>query len=152
MAVSRSDLVTHFDLMQDEELLLCYRAGELTQLATEVAQAEVERRGLDPNLPEPPAADEAEVGYGDLLILVRYSTPTEAYLLKGCLDAEGVPSYVADGNLVQANQLLSNAVGGVRVMVPQSHFEQATAILEAYNAGEFALRDDDDFDTSDPST
>lgn len=151
MAVSRSDLVARFDLMHDDELILCYRSGELTELATEVARAEVERRGLDPNGQEEPAGNGPDnVGHGDLLILVRYFTPTEGYLLKGCLDAEGVPSFVADGHLVQANQFLSVAVGGVRVMVPESHFDEAKAILRAFNAGEYALQDDDDLAHFDP--
>ena len=58
-----------------------------------------------------------------------------------CLQANGVPAFVADANLVQTNMLLSIAVGGVRLQVPEAKFVEAEAILAAYDRGEFALDD-----------
>lgn len=46
--------------------------------------------------------------------------------------------------MVQANQLLTIAVGGVRVLVPESHFPRAQEILRAYNAGEYQIDEDHD--------
>jgi hypothetical protein len=65
-------------------------------------------------------------------------------MLKGCLESNGVSAVVADANMVQANELLTTAVGGVRVLVPESHFERAQQILKAFEAGEYQL--DDDYD------
>lgn len=90
------------------------------------------------------SADNEEAGHGDLMVVARFFTPTDAYMLQSCLEANGVPAVVADAHLVQANQFLTTAVGGVRVLVPQSHFEQGMAVRKAFEAGEFRL--DDDFD------
>jgi hypothetical protein len=84
------------------------------------------------------------VGHGKLLVLARLFVPTDAYMLKGCLESNGVSAVVADANMVQANEFLTTAVGGVRVLVPESHFERAQQILKAFEAGEYQL--DDDYD------
>jgi hypothetical protein len=83
-------------------------------------------------------------GHGKLLVLARYFVPTDAYMMQACLESNGVSAVVADANIVQANEFLTTAVGGVRVLVPESHFEQAKRILSAFEAGEYQL--DDDFD------
>lgn len=46
--------------------------------------------------------------------------------------------------MVQANQFLTTAIGGVRVLVPESHFELALKIRKAFDAGEYQLADDFD--------
>lgn len=88
--------------------------------------------------------DNVDAGHGELKVVARFFAPTDAYLLQSCLEAHGVPAVVADANLVQANQFLTTAVGGVRVLVPESHFERGMAVRKSFDAGEFAL--DDDFD------
>ena len=65
-------------------------------------------------------------------------------MLKACLESNGVDATVADAHLVQANEFLTTAVGGVRVLVPDAQLERAQEILRAYEAGEYRL--DDDFD------
>ncbi|MEO7497118.1 MAG: hypothetical protein ABIT83_25490 [Massilia sp.] len=81
----------------------------------------------------------------DLFIVAQYLDPTEALLAQGCLVAGGLPAVVADANMVQAYSLIASAVGGVRVMVPQAHLQQAREMLDALKRGDFAL--DDNFDT-----
>ncbi len=83
-------------------------------------------------------------GHGKLMVVARFFAPTDAYMLQSCLEANGVPAVVADAHLVQANQFLTTAVGGVRVLVPESHFEQGMAVRKAFEAGEFQLDDDID--------
>jgi hypothetical protein len=81
---------------------------------------------------------------GDLCIVARYYIPTEAHIVRGCLTAARIPAIVVDDNLVQTNALLTAAVGGVRVMVPESYLQQAKEIIAAFNRGDFQLRDDED--------
>jgi hypothetical protein len=88
--------------------------------------------------------DNEDVGHGSLIVLARFFVPTDAYMMKSCLESQGVPAVIADANMVQANEFLTTAVGGVRVLVPESHFEQAQQILKAFEAGEYQL--DDDYD------
>jgi hypothetical protein len=40
--------------------------------------------------------------------------------------------------------LLAPALGGVRILVPQEHLQQAEAVLEALQRGEFELGEDAD--------
>jgi hypothetical protein len=80
----------------------------------------------------------------DLVILARYLAPVDAFIVRNCLRASGVPAVVADDHLVQANSLWTMALGGVRVLVPQQHLAEAQSLLAALERGEFALRDDAD--------
>lgn len=89
------------------------------------------------------AQDEAPEGR-DLFTVATCYLPIDAYILQGCLVAAGVPAVLADVNLVQANSLWTAALGGVRILVPQCHMQQAHAIIEAFERGEFTLPDDVD--------
>ena len=80
----------------------------------------------------------------DLVEVARYLVPLEANLVQGCLVASGIPAVLADAHLVQTDLLLAPALGGVRILVPQDHLQQAQAVLEAFGRGEFALDEDSD--------
>lgn len=90
---------------------------------------------------------------GDWQTLVSFFSPTEAFLLRGCLQAGGVPAMVADAQLVQTHSLLASAVP-VRVLVPEKLMRQAEAVLAGYERGDFALAEDEppppSFDPSEP--
>ncbi|MBT9466206.1 DUF2007 domain-containing protein [Hydrogenophaga sp.] len=79
---------------------------------------------------------------GDWKTLVTFFSPTEAYLLRGCLQAGGVPAAVADAHLVQTHTLLAGAIP-VRVMVPEHRFAEAEAVVAAFQRGDFSLDDTD---------
>ncbi|MES2130201.1 MAG: DUF2007 domain-containing protein [Pseudomonadota bacterium] len=80
----------------------------------------------------------------DLLEVARYFVPTEAHIVQGCLAASGVPAVVADANLVQTNSLWTAALGGVRILVPESFLAQAQAIIAAFERGDYQLNENDD--------
>ncbi|MCW7538633.1 DUF2007 domain-containing protein [Aquabacterium sp. A7-Y] len=90
-------------------------------------------------------ADEApeDVDLGEMRCVERVLTPTEAHLLKSCLVAAGIPAMVADAHLVQANSFLTNAAGGVRVMVPARLIDAAKQVLAEFHKGGLALDDDE---------
>ena len=81
---------------------------------------------------------------GDFEAIAHFLNPTEAHVMCSCLVAGGVPAMVADANLVQMNDLLTFAVGGVRLLVPASYMTKAKEIIEAFNRGDLALPDDDE--------
>lgn len=89
-------------------------------------------------------------GDGDWQMVARCLDATEAHLLCACLKASGLPAMVADANLVQTHSLISVAVGGARVMVPEAYVEGAQAVLEAFHRGDFALDEDADVGTLPP--
>ncbi len=80
----------------------------------------------------------------DLFIVARYLIPTDAFVMQGCLVAGGVPAVVADANHVQADMLIAPAIGGVRILAPASYLQQARAVLDAFERGDYALSDDAD--------
>jgi hypothetical protein len=88
---------------------------------------------LDP-MSEPP-----EPGSGDFVVVERAGTPVEAMLLKNCLEAAGIPAHVGDANSVQANFMWTQALGGVRVLVAQSHLAQAREVIAEFRSGAFML-------------
>lgn len=78
---------------------------------------------------------------GDWQTLITVFSPTEAYLLRGLLQAAGVPAAVADAHLVQAYTLLAGAIP-VRVQVPEHKLALAEAVLVAFERGDYGLSDD----------
>jgi len=58
-----------------------------------------------------------------------FSKPEEANLLRSRLEAAGIPAFVRDELTIQMYWLYSNALGGVRVVVPDQHAEAAREIV-----------------------
>lgn len=80
---------------------------------------------------------------GDTLVtLARLHTPTEAVLHKNCLEQAGIPAFLSDANLVQADAWLTTAVGGVRLQVPASCEAEAREVLAQLAAGALDLAPD----------
>jgi hypothetical protein len=136
-------LAKHFHDISDGELLRRCSAGSLTDIAQSIAYAEIVSRGLA--LPDTIAAREETVPYeGDFETVAQLFNPIDASIISGCLEAAGIPTVIADTNLVQLNSLLAIAVGGVRIRVPAARVAEAGEIIAAYHRGDLALPDDDD--------
>ena len=75
----------------------------------------------------------------DLFVIAKYLVPLEAALAQGCLVAAGIPAVLADAHLMQTDLLLAPALGGVRILVPLEHLQQADAVLEGLARGDYAL-------------
>jgi hypothetical protein len=137
-------LAAKYAEFETDALVEMYRSG-LTAIAQEVARVELISRGVEPpSLDEPTGPEAIDQGTGDWVIVARCSTPTEAHILRSCLEAAAIPVTVLDGDLVQANSLLTIAVGGVRVVVPERFTGEAREVMEAFKRGDLALGDDAD--------
>lgn len=140
----QSYLAAKYAEFETDALVEMYRSG-LTAIAQEVARVELISRGVEPpSLDELTGPDAIDQGIGDWVIVARCSTPTEAHILRSCLEAAAIPVTVLDGDLVQANSLLTIAVGGVRVVVPERFTGEAREVMEAFKRGDLALGDDAD--------
>ncbi|OSZ63455.1 DUF2007 domain-containing protein [Hydrogenophaga sp. IBVHS2] len=82
---------------------------------------------------------------GDWVTLTTVFQPLEAFMLRGVLQAAGVPAAVADAHLVQAHGLLAPAIP-VRVLVPEQCRTQAEAVLAAFHRGDYRLDESGDDD------
>jgi hypothetical protein len=149
MDVTRESLCEKFSAYNDAELLKLYRSGDLTELASDVARGELVKRGLDLTRPPPesePPYEPEPVIEGDLVVVARLFNVAEADVLRGRLEAEGVPAMVADSHTAL---YIPTMIGGVRILVPEAYEEKAHEILKADARGDYAI--DDRTDVGPPS-
>ena len=66
-----------------------------------------------------------------LVTIGAYSTPYEANLVRAELEAFNIDVTLADDETIAVNWLWSNALGGVKVQVPESEVEEARRLLAA---------------------
>ena len=139
---NRDNLAETFRQLNDEELQSRLACGTLTEVATEIAMEELKSRGLSLDQPLSDVSEEpADLPKRTSLeTIARYSTPLQAHILKGRLEVEGIPAFVADEHLIQANWFWSNALGGVRVQVARECVLDAKAIADAMAAGDYSLQ------------
>lgn len=64
-----------------------------------------------------------------LVTIASYSMPYEAHIAKSRLDSEGIPAFMADEHTINMQWLYSNALGGVKLQVPEPYAEAAIEIL-----------------------
>ena len=76
----------------------------------------------------------------DTFVTIKtFTYPSEAYILRGKLESEGVVCFLKDELNVQTNPMNSNAYGGVKLQVKESDIQQTIEILKA---GGYKLDDD----------
>ncbi|MBI2276502.1 MAG: DUF2007 domain-containing protein [Dechloromonas sp.] len=96
-------------------------------------------------MPEPPLSAQEPIAYaGDYEVVARYLNPTDAYVVRACLEMAGIPALIADAQLVQTNSLWAVALGGARLLVPAAYLAEAGNVIAAFNRGEYSLTDDDE--------
>ncbi len=67
---------------------------------------------------------------GGLVTIAQFRDLPEAGLAKSKLEAAGITCFLDNEYTVGANWLYSNALGGVKLNVPEENAEEAKAILE----------------------
>jgi len=72
--------------------------------------------------------------------VATFANPAEAHLLAAHLGGNGIEVVLRDENTVQAEMLLSNAVGGVKVDVADEDYASAIAIVRSIEAQRAAER------------
>lgn len=65
-----------------------------------------------------------------LVTVATFNNPLEAHIICGRLESEGIECFLADENIVAANWLYANAVGGVKVQVRREDAHVAHSIVE----------------------
>lgn len=76
-----------------------------------------------------------------LVTICRYSFSFEAHVARALLESEGIPVFVADEHTINMQWLYSDALGGVRLQVPEAFVERALELLQ-----ELANSEDVDLD------
>lgn len=64
-----------------------------------------------------------------LVVVAAFTNVHEAHLAQSMLEAAGFEVMIADEHVVSMDWMLSNAIGGVKVLVPEDRLEEAKALL-----------------------
>lgn len=65
----------------------------------------------------------------DYIILTTYSNYVEAHIAKGMLEEQNICCWLKDEYTVTIDPVLTNAIGGIKIMVPRVQAERAAGIL-----------------------
>ena len=63
--------------------------------------------------------------------IARYEYSSEAHIVKGRLEAEGIEVFMADSYTIDTDPLVSNAIGGVKLKVLSENVVAAKQILNS---------------------
>jgi len=66
----------------------------------------------------------------ELTTVATFDNMPAAHIAKGRLEAEGIPCWLQDENLVQTDWLYNIAVGGIKLQVETRYAERARVILD----------------------
>lgn len=72
---------------------------------------------------------EEEEDSDDLVVIATFDHPLQAHIHRAHLEAEGIPAFLFDEHMMTNNWLMTNALGGIRLAVPETAREEALAIL-----------------------
>jgi len=71
----------------------------------------------------------------------RFFSTTNAHIAAGRLESEGVPVFLHGINHVSVNWLIANAMGGIRLQVPEKDLARAQRILSEWPGTDAAPED-----------
>jgi hypothetical protein len=66
-----------------------------------------------------------------------HTTPIDAYIIRGRLEAEGIPGFVLHEHHIWAKWSISQALGGVKLYVPANMLESAQSVIDRIQQGEY---------------
>lgn len=83
------------------------------------------------------------------IVVSTHTVAIDAHIVRGRLAAEGIPAYIEDDQYITMDWMMSNALGGVKVSVPESFVKKARVVLEnnedmQYDISELTEADFDD--------
>ena len=131
MKVNIADIRRQYAELSDEGLLELNR-DDLVDQARQCYDAELAHRGLTAE--EPFRAQ-------DLVIAATYGTASEAQLARALVRGAGIPAYLSNENVTGINPLMTNALGGLDLLVPAGALDSAREVL-ASRVSDSELADD----------
>jgi hypothetical protein len=130
--VERERLNALYKGMGDGELQqVASDADSLTDQARKALRTEMLGRGMEAPPETKAAADESKKDEPAPVIVGRYRDLPSATVAKSVLDSAGIESFLADDNFVRLDWLMSNALGGIKLLVRGEDAGGAKKLLEA---------------------
>lgn len=71
--------------------------------------------------------------------VASFQYSSEAMIIKGRLEAEGIEVFMKDNNTIDTDPLVSNAIGGVKLLVRFEDKDRATEVLQ--DVSRYSLND-----------
>lgn len=68
----------------------------------------------------------------DYYILKSFTNYIDAHILMGRLEEEGIRCWLQDENTITIDPILTNALGGIKLMVPKEQAERALDLLNRF--------------------
>ena len=65
----------------------------------------------------------------NLIEIASFSYPHDAHIAKASLEASDIPVFITDEYTINMQWLYSNALGGVRLLVPKDYEKEAKALI-----------------------
>ena len=63
-------------------------------------------------------------------LLKTFLNPVDANITKGLLESNGIEAFIFDENILSVDPILTTALGGIRLMVRSSDYEDALSIIK----------------------
>ena len=73
------------------------------------------------------------------LVVSTHTVAIDAHIVKGRLEAEGIPAFLSEDQHITMDWSLSLALGGVKVRVPEAYKDSALEILQLTEDDEYQL-------------
>jgi len=73
----------------------------------------------------------------DWVVIDGFTDVMQAEIVRGRLEAEGIPAILGNRHLVAADWMYSQALGGVRILVPREFISDAREIIADIDSGQF---------------
>lgn len=128
MTFDQQDYAARYQALSELDLLALARTYEsLNGQAQPALRSEFARRGLEPPLLEEP---DNQPQARHLVTVRRLRDLSEAIVIRGFLESNGIPVYLQDENLVRLDWQVSNFIGGLRLQVEADDEPSALALLE----------------------
>lgn len=86
-------------------------------------------------------AEGSDPGTG-MVTVARFTDPVEATMAKNCLEEAGFEVFLADAETVSVAWQLSNALGGIKLQVPELEADQARTVLQEQLVGSAGDREE----------
>jgi len=115
-----------FAVMSEIELIDLARGYDGLQPKVQtLLREEFSRRSLEPPLIE----EEPELEYQHLVTVATYRDLSEGIVARAALESADIPCLLKDENLIRMDWGVSNALGGLRLQVPEQDEARAREIL-----------------------
>jgi hypothetical protein len=142
-AVARKRLAEYYASLAESDLRrLADNGVSLTETAREILAAELSRREVEAKVQD---RARAEVQAPHLVVLKEFRDLPEALLAKGVLDSAGIECFLFNENMIRMDWFLSNAIGGIKLLVKQDNSSLASELLNHEPMERFDVTDSGEF-------